>query len=73
VTAAESYQADVGIGGTIAQSAATWGGCDDDRRDREYLFPGGIGDPRYVDLGEDLLGHRTTDDFSSTAPRRAAA
>jgi dihydropyrimidinase len=70
VTAAESYQADVGIeGGTIKQIGRDLGPAATtiDATGR-YLFPGGIDVHTHVDLGEDLLGHGTADDFySSTA------
>ena len=70
VTAAETYQADVGIeGGTIKQIGVDLGPATRTiDASGKYLFPGGIDVHTHVDLGEDLLGHGTADDFySSTA------
>ena len=70
VTAAETYQADVGIeGGTVKRIGFELGPA---ARvvdvSGKYLFPGGIDVHTHVELGEDLLGHGTADDFfSSTA------
>jgi dihydropyrimidinase len=70
VTAAETYQADVGIeGGTIKQIGLELGpAARTIDVSGKYLFPGGIDVHTHVDLHEDLLGHGTVDDFySSTA------
>jgi dihydropyrimidinase len=70
VTAAETYQADVGIeGGRVTQIGLELGPAANtvDVSGR-YLFPGGIDVHTHVDLDENLLGHGTVDDFySSTA------
>jgi dihydropyrimidinase len=73
VTAAETYQADLGIeGGTIKQIGRDLGpAARTIDATGKYLFPGGIDVHTHVDLGEDLLGHGTADDFYSATAAAA--